>query len=85
VMISVFVLRWKYQITFPAKLFGRMILTYSMVVASFLTAFIAVVIYRYVAGFLVLSAATLFSVWKLNQLMDLKSFIVNKIKSKFKR
>jgi len=85
VMISVLVLRWKYQITFPAKLFGRMILTYSMVVASFLTAFIAAVIYRYIAGFLVLAAATFFSIWKLNQLMDLKSFIVNKIKSKFKQ
>jgi O-antigen/teichoic acid export membrane protein len=85
VMISVLVLRWKYQITFPAKLFGRMILTYSMVVASFLTAFIGAVIYRYIAGILVLAVATLFSIWKLNQLMDLKSFIVNKIKSKFKQ
>ena len=84
-MISVLVLRWKYQITFPAKLFGRMILTYSMVVASFLTAFIGAVIYRYIAGILVLAVATLFSIWKLNQLMDLKSFIVNKIKSKFKQ
>ena len=85
VMISVLVLRWKYQITFPARLFGRMILTYSMVVGSFLTAFIGDVVYRYVAGFLVMAVATLFSIWKLNQLMDLKSFILNKIRSKFKQ
>jgi O-antigen/teichoic acid export membrane protein len=85
VTLSVFVLKKKYQISFPRKLFGRMIITYSFVILSFLTAFITVLTYRYIAGFVVLALATLFSVLKLNELMDLKSFIMDKIKRKFKQ
>lgn len=82
ILISFFILKWKYQITFPPLLYARMIFTYSFVLVAFATSFIETELYRYIAGSVVLALATLYSVYKLNQFMDLKSIIVNKIKSK---
>ncbi len=80
ILIQFFVLKWKYQISFPAHLYIRMIFTYSFVIMAFATSFLETPLYRYLAGGLVLALATLYSVYKLNQLMDLKSFIREKIK-----
>lgn len=82
ILISFFILKWKYQITFPPLLYARMIFTYSFVLVAFATSFIETELYRYIAGSVVLALATVYSVYKLNQFMDLKSIIVNKIKSK---
>ena len=82
ILIQFFVLKWKYQISFPAHLYLKMIFTYTFVLLAFATSYIDNVLYRYVAGGLVLGLATLYSVIKLNQLMDLKSFIMEKIKRK---
>lgn len=78
-LFSLAVLRWKYHISFPKKLFIRLISTYGFVVLSFLTVFITVISYRYIAGGIVLLLATIFSIIKLNELMDLRSFIRGKL------
>ena len=82
ILIQFFVLKWKYRISFPPHLYLKMIFTYTFVLLAFATSYIDNVLYRYVAGGLVLGLATLYSVIKLNQLMDLKSFIMEKIKRK---
>ena len=79
-LFSLAVLRWKYHIRFPRKLFVKLITSYAFVLLSFLTVFITVTTYRYMAGSVVLGLATVFSVVKLNELMDLKSFIRGKLK-----
>ena len=75
-----FVLKWKYQFGFPKKFYVRFITTYGFVVVSFLTVFIPDVAYRYIAGTMVFVLAAYFSLIKLNDLMDLRSFIIAKFK-----
>ena len=69
------VLRWKYDFSFPGKFYRKLFIAYGFVVAIFLTVFIPDTVYKYIAGILVLLFATSFSLIKLNELMDLKSFI----------
>ena len=77
---SFFLLRWKYTIIFPKILYQRLFLTFGLVLISFFTVFIPVAGYRYLAGIAVLIIATLFSLYKLNELMDIKSYILDKLK-----
>jgi O-antigen/teichoic acid export membrane protein len=79
-IFSYFVLRWKYNFRFPNKFYGILYATYGFVVVSFLTVFIPITTYRYLAGFIVLALASYFSLNKLNNLMDLKSYISNKLR-----
>jgi O-antigen/teichoic acid export membrane protein len=80
VIISYSVLKWKYNFGFPNKFYIRLLMTYGIVLISFLTVFIHSVFIRYLAGILVLLLATLYSLIKLNELMDLRSYITSKLK-----
>ena len=74
------VLRWKYNFGFPKVFYGRLLISYGFIVLSFFTIFIPEIEYRYIAGTMVLILATFYSLKKLNELMDLKSFIAGKLK-----
>lgn len=74
------VLRWKYNFGFPKVFYGRLLISYGFIVLSFFTIFIPEIEYQYIAGTMVLILATFYSLKKLNELMDLKSFIAGKLK-----
>jgi len=69
------VLKWKYDFGFPRKFYGKLFIAYGFVAATFLTVFIPIAFYKYLAGVLVLLGATVFSLFKLNELMDIRSLI----------
>jgi O-antigen/teichoic acid export membrane protein len=77
--ISYLVLKRKYDFRFPIKFYFGFLITYGFVVVSFLTVFIPSNIYRYSASIVVLMLATLFSLFRLNELMDLKSFLFGRL------
>lgn len=77
---SYFILKWKYNFGFPDKFYLRLFTTYSFVAISFSTIYITDPVYRYLCGFFIFILAALFSWTKLNELMDLKSYIISKIK-----
>ena len=79
-IISFIVLKRIYHIHFPAKLFGKIFVAYLLVLISFATVFFQDITTRYIAGIFVLLIATLFSLYKLNELMDIKAFIRSKLK-----
>jgi O-antigen/teichoic acid export membrane protein len=79
-IFSYSVLKWKYDFTFPKKFYGNLFVTYGFVAFSFLTVFIPGNAYRYLAAIVVLVMATLFSLFKLNELMDLRSYFSNKFR-----
>jgi len=85
ILISFYVLKRRYQISFPANLYVKMIFTYCFVILAFLTSFIDDSLHRYLVGAVILVLATIYSVYKLNQLMDLKSFIEDKIQNKLRK
>jgi O-antigen/teichoic acid export membrane protein len=76
--LYIFVLRRKYDFSFPIVFYQRFFITYGFIVLSFLTVFIDGPVWRYLAGFMVLVLTTLFSLNKLNELMDLRSFIAGR-------
>jgi O-antigen/teichoic acid export membrane protein len=82
VIFSYFVLKWKYNFDFPKKFYMSFFITYGFVATSFLTILITTPVYRYLASIIVLVLASLFSLLKLNELMDLKSFISGKLKNR---
>lgn len=77
---SYFVLKWKHHFSLPKKFLERFLITYLFVVVTFLTLFISNSFVRYFSGISVLIFATLFSLFKLNELMDLRSYISSRIK-----
>jgi len=79
-IISFLVLKWYYHLIFPVKLFGKLISAYLFVILAFATVFFQNPVNRYIAGAVVLLIATLFSFYKLNELMDIKAFIRSKLK-----
>jgi O-antigen/teichoic acid export membrane protein len=79
IAISLFILRSKYNFSLPVKFYLRLLIAYGFVVLSFLTIYVPNIAYRFLTGIVVLILATLFSLKKLNELMDLRSFIANKI------
>jgi O-antigen/teichoic acid export membrane protein len=79
-VVSYFVLRRKYNFSFPSRFYKRAMITYGFVVVSFLSVFIPSLTYRYLVVIIVLLLATLFSLIKLNELMDLRSYIYSKLK-----
>jgi len=80
IILAYSVLRWKYSFSFPRKFYGKLIIAYGFVVATFLTIFIPDTLYKYIAGILVLMGASVFSLLRLNELMDLKALIRGFIK-----
>jgi O-antigen/teichoic acid export membrane protein len=79
-IFSYFVLKWKYHFSLPNKFFRKLFITNGFIILSFLTIFISGTAYRYLAGIIICVLAILFSLFKLNELMDLKSYISNKLK-----
>jgi O-antigen/teichoic acid export membrane protein len=79
-VFSYFVLKGKYHFSLPNKFYGRLFISYGFIVVSFLTVFIPGTTSRYLAGIIVFVLVTLFSLIKLNDLMDLRSYISNKIR-----
>ncbi len=78
-----FIALWrKYSFGFPRTFFLRFLTTYSIVVVSFSTVFISNSIYRYGAGIFLFVLAASYSYVKLNQLMDIKQLVLNKIRRK---
>ena len=82
IILTYSVLKWKYNFSFPNKFYGKLFITYGFVVATFLTIFVPDTFYRYLAGILVLLGATLFSLLRLNELMDLRSLFSGIFKKK---
>ena len=78
---SYLVLRSKYGFGLPKRFYGMLLLTYGFVVGSFLTVFIQSTLFRYLSGMAVIMLAAGFSLIKLNELMDLRSYISNRLKS----
>lgn len=78
-IFSYSVLKWKYNFGFPKIFYERSIIAYGFIVISFLTIFIDDVRFRYATGIIVFAIAAAFSLYKLNNLMDLKSFISGKL------
>jgi PST family polysaccharide transporter len=76
------VLNRKYDFWFPRSFVIRVLMSYGIVVVSFSTVFISDMIYRYIAGIVVLGIAAFFSYKKLNEEIDFKSFILSKLKRK---
>lgn len=76
-----YVLKWKYHFNLPLNFFVRLLLTYGFVVASFLTVFLPGITYRYLTGIIILVLSVCFSFYRLNNLMDLKSFFLNRFKN----
>jgi O-antigen/teichoic acid export membrane protein len=79
-IISYFVLKLKYHFNLPKKFLERFLITYVFVIVSFLTVFIPDSIYRYLSGIIILALSALFSLFKLNELMDLRSYISSRFK-----
>jgi O-antigen/teichoic acid export membrane protein len=75
-----FVLKSKYHFRLPIEFYSKLLINYGLVVLSFLTVFISVSIYRYLAGFIILILASIYSLKKLNDLMDLRSYFTNMLK-----
>lgn len=78
-ILSYIILNLKYNFSFPSKFMKGLIVTYIFILSAFATSLITSVLYRYLAGIIVLIFATIFSFARLNDLMDLRSYILEKI------
>jgi len=79
-IISYLVLKTKYDFALPQKFFFRLVITSGLIVLSFLTVFISDNLLRYIGGISVALVATLFSLIKLNELMDMRSYFISRWK-----
>lgn len=80
IIISYFALRVNYDFHFSGKFYVIVLYTYGFVILAFLTMFIDSVFYRYAAGAFIFAMAALTSLYKLNELMDLRSLIINRFR-----
>lgn len=80
VVFSYIVLRSRYDFSLPGQFFRNLSITYGFTLLSFLTIFIHDIISRYLAGIIVFVLAAIFSFIKLNEFLDLKSYLIGKIK-----
>jgi len=79
-VLSYYVLKLKYSFSLPKNFNLSILTTYGFVVLSFLTIFLHNSIHRYFVGAAVFVNATIFCIKKLNELMDLKTYILNKFR-----
>jgi len=79
-VFSFLILRWKYNFNFPGEFYGRLITAIVLITASFLTVFIPGIVQRYSAGIIVFIIAAVFSLYRLNDLMDVRSYIAGKLR-----
>jgi O-antigen/teichoic acid export membrane protein len=77
---SYLVLKWKYNFIFPGRFYRTLLITYGFVVLSFLTVFIHGNTYKYATGIFVLTLSALFSIYRLNNFMNIRSIILNRFK-----
>ncbi len=78
--MSYLVLRRKYSFDLPGEFYIKLLLTYSLVMISFLTVFLQGPLIRYIAGISVLVYSVIYSFMKMNEMMDIKSIILEKFK-----
>ena len=81
-LLTYFVLKFKYEFGFPVSLFRRLLITTGFVILSFLTMFIQSMLYRYIIGSIVIALASWYSLNRLNKLMDLKSYVFSRFRRK---
>lgn len=81
-LLSYTVLNKKYQFRFSNKFYGRFLITYALVVLSFITVFIPNTIMSVIAGIVVFIITVIYSYRKMNELMDIKQMIISKLKKK---
>lgn len=74
-IFSYLVLRSKYDFSLTKTFFGRLFILYVLTVISFLTIFIPEAPLRYAAGIIVFIIVSVYSLVKINELMDLRSYI----------
>jgi len=80
IIISYLVLRANYNFSFSGKFYLIFLLTYGFVVIAFFTVFIEGIFLKYAIGALIFVLASLTSLYKLNQLLDIKSLILGRIR-----
>lgn len=80
VLFSYHVLKYKYEFKLPNRFLIQFFIQYSLILLTFSTVFLRNNLFRYAAGSLVFSLALVYSIRKLNDLLDLKSFIASKLK-----
>lgn len=81
IIVSYFVLSVNYNFSFSGKFYMIFFLTYGFVVLAFLTVFIESIFIRYSLGAVIFILAALTSLYKLNQLLDLRSLIRGRIRN----
>ncbi|MGQ1785698.1 O-antigen translocase [Saccharicrinis sp. GN24d3] len=84
VIIGYSVLQGRYQFSYPRKFYGRFLATNGLVFLSFISVFIPNITLKYLVGGCILAVTTLYSYYKLNELMDFKQLIISKISRKIK-
>jgi O-antigen/teichoic acid export membrane protein len=75
VIFSYLVLKWKYDFRFPDKFLRKFLFLYGFILLVFLTSFINNDVIRYLGGTTILAFSVFYSLYKLNDLMDLRSFL----------
>ena len=83
ILLNYFLLKRKYGFTLPWSFFKIFAITYLLCIASFATTYIESTFYRYFVGIVVFVLSSLFCLYHLNRVMDLKSFF-QKYADKFK-
>jgi O-antigen/teichoic acid export membrane protein len=77
-------LKMKYSFSFALSFFRTFFIVYLLCVVSFITSLIQKTDVRYISGIIVLILSTVYSLYQLNKVMDLKS-ILRSLSSRFKR
>ncbi len=79
-VMSYVVLKRKYQFSFSRKFYTIFFITYGLVVASFLSIYIHDIIYKYILGVAIFALTAVYSLYKLNELMDIKQLVMDKLR-----
>jgi O-antigen/teichoic acid export membrane protein len=80
VLFSFFVLRWKYEFSFPKKFLGGFSVLYSFVLLSFLAVLLKDDVLRYIGGTIIFALSGVYSVRRLNDLMDFRAYFSGKLR-----
>lgn len=78
--LSYLVLRKKFGFELPAGFYRKSVINFGFMVLCFITVFIKSDILRYFLGGFILIIAASYSLFHLNEMMDLKSYIVERLK-----
>jgi O-antigen/teichoic acid export membrane protein len=78
-LVSYMVLRKRYDFSFPVSFFRLLLISYIFALSSFLTVFIGNDIIKYLSGALIFILASIFTLKKLNDFMDIKAIIKDRL------